>query len=307
MTNTWPSDFTVRPPQPDEAQAVADLIIARDIAEFGEPDWSVEDTRADWARLGFDLARDARVVVAPAGRLVAYADALRRPNAAQIGENTTLHPDYKEQGWDPALYKLAESLAAQHAPLPVQWIMEVRRGQALVERGYTPVRWLWQMRVDFDRPPVEPMWPEGFGVRIMQEADERAAQALIEAAFTRPDRAAVSFEEWRRFIIERDDYDRSLSFLAVRGDEIVGASLCLYFANVKEGWVRQLAVEQKYRGQGLGRALLLHSFGEFYNRGAARAGLGVDANNPSATKLYKGVGMRALHEYAQYQKPTERT
>jgi mycothiol synthase len=298
----WPGGLTVRAPQPHEAQAVADLIIAGDIAEFGEPDWSVEDTRAGWARLGFDLKRDARVVVTPDGRLVAYADVFRRPNAVHISENTTLHPDYEGQGLEEWLYGLAEALAAQHAPLPVQWIVEISRGQTLVQRGYAPVRWYWQMRIDFDGPPLPPKWPEGFGVRLMREEDERATQGLIEKAFARPDRAAVSFEEWRRFMIEREAYNPSLFFLAARGDEIAGACLCLQFSDPAEGWVRQLAVDEKYRGMGLGRALLLHAFGEFFRRGAPRAGLGVDASNPSATKLYKGVGMRALHEYAQYQK-----
>ena len=243
------------------------------------------------------------IVVTPDGRLAAYADVFKRPNATQLGENTSLHPDFEGLGLDETLFGLAESLAAQHAPLPVQWIMEIGRGQRLVERGYTPVRWLWQMRIEFDGPPAEPVWPAGYGVRTMRVEDEPETQALIETAFTRPDRAAVSLEEWRRFIVERADYDRSLSFLAVLGEEIVGASICLQFQEPAEGWVRQLAVDEKHRGRGLGQALLLHSFGEFYRRGAPRAGLGVDANNPSATKLYQGVGMRALREYAEYQKP----
>ena len=55
---TWPHDFVIRPPRPDEAEQVTALICACDMADTGEPDWSVEETRADWARLGFDPARD---------------------------------------------------------------------------------------------------------------------------------------------------------------------------------------------------------------------------------------------------------
>lgn len=298
----WPLGFTIRAPRPDEADAVADLIIACDIADRGEPDWSVEDTRAEWARHGFEPARDARVVVAPDGRLVAYADVHRRPNAVQIVPNSVVHPDLRSAALDLALIELAESLAAQHAPLPVQWMVETSRGHALVERGYAPVRWLWQMRLEFTEPPPSPVWPEGYAVREMREADERETYELVERAFTRPGRAPVSYEEWRRYMIERDDFDRSLFFIAARGAEIVGTSLCLLYPVLLEGWVRQLSVKEGHRGQGLGLALLLHSFGAFQRRGMQRAGLGVDANNPSATKLYQGVGMRARHEYAQYQK-----
>ncbi len=139
----------------------------------------------------------------------------------------------------------------------------------------------------------------------MEPADERRAYELIEEAFVRPGRAPVSYEEWRRFVVERGDFDRSLAFLAVRGREIAGTGMCLMDPAGGEGWVRQLAVDSRYRGQGLGKALLLHAFGEFYRRGATRAGLGVDANNPSATKLYLGVGMRALQEYVQYERKPE--
>lgn len=301
--SAWPPGYTIRPPRPDEAQQVADLICACDIADTGEPDWDVEETRADWIRLGFDLGRDARVVVAPDGRLAAYTDVFVRPNAVQIAANTCLNPDLRNPEFDEALMGLAEQLAAQHAPLPVQWFMMASRASVLEARGYKLKRWHWRMRADLAAPPPAPRWPEGFTVRTMEPADERRTHALIEEAFTRPDRAVVSFEEWRRFIVEREDFDRSLAFLAVCDDEIVGSAMCLLSAGGDEGWVRQLAVDARHRGRGLGQALLLYSFGEFFRRGATRAGLGVDANNPSATKLYLGVGMYALQEYVQFERP----
>jgi len=300
---TWPKDSIIRPPRPDEAGDVTALICACDIADTGEPDWTVDETRADWARLGFDLSRDARVVVAPDGRLIAYAEVFARPNAVEIATNSCIHPDFRPLDLDEALIGLAESLAEQHASLPVRWVIEAERGRALAARGYEPVRWLWRMRGEFTGPPNAAVWPEGFSVRTMAPEDERATHALIDAAFARPDLAPVSFDEWRRFMIERDDFDRSLAFLAVRGAEIAGAAMCLMYPEVDEGWVRQLAVDERFRHLGLGRALLLHAFGEFYRRGARRSGLGVDANNPSATKLYVGVGMRSLREYVQYQRP----
>ena len=303
QNTTWPQDSIIRPPRPDEAEDVTALICACDVADTGEPDWTVDETRADWARLGFDLARDARVVVAADGRLIAYAEAFVRPNAVEIATNSCIHPDFRPLGLNTALIELAESLAGQHASLPVRWVIEAERGRVLLARGYEPVRWLWRMRGEFDGPPKPAFWPQGFSVRNMEPGDERATHALIDVAFARPDRSPVPFEEWRRFMIERDDFDRSLAFLAVRGDEIVGAAMCLMYPEVDEGWVRQLAVDERFRHLGLGSALLLHAFGEFYRRGARRSGLGVDANNPSATKLYLGVGMRSLGEYVQYQRP----
>ena len=298
----WPDGFVIRAPRLDEAEQVTALICAGNLATLGEADWSIEEMRADWNRLGFELARDARIVVAPDGRLAAYAEVWARPNAAQIGGNSLVHPDFRYLELEDALTDLAEWLAAQHAPLPIRWHKEEKNGHMLAARGYEAKRWHWRMRIDFAGPPPEPRWPDGCGFRIMQEADERATQALIEQAFTQPDRAAVSFEEWRRLLIEREDFDRSLFFVATCGGEIVGAAACYLFGGMEEGWVRQLAVAEGYRGRGLGQALLRHAFGEFYRRGTHRAGLGVDAHNPSATKLYLGVGMHALEKYVMYEK-----
>jgi ribosomal protein S18 acetylase RimI-like enzyme len=54
---------------------------------------------------------------------------------------------------------------------------------------------------------------------------------------------------------------------------------------------------------GLGMALLLHSFGEFYKRGQTVVCLGVDADNPTgATRLYERAGMHVETEYVCYEK-----
>ena len=69
------------------------------------------------------------------------------------------------------------------------------------------------------------------------------------------------------------------------------------------GWIRTLGVRPPWRKRGLGEALLLHSFGEFYKRGTKTIGLGVDAQNPTgATRLYQKVGMVAVSEFVTYEK-----
>ena len=68
--------LTTRPPRPDEAQAVTDLVVACDVAEFGQPDFELDDLLTDWHMPGFDLERDA-VVVADGERILAYASFVR--------------------------------------------------------------------------------------------------------------------------------------------------------------------------------------------------------------------------------------
>ena len=58
-----------------------------------------------------------------------------------------------------------------------------------------------------------------------------------------------------------------------------------------------------WRRRGLGLALLLHAFREFYARGIRRSTLGVDSENPSgATRLYERAGMHVESESVTYEK-----
>jgi ribosomal-protein-alanine N-acetyltransferase len=61
-----------------------------------------------------------------------------------------------------------------------------------------------------------------------------------------------------------------------------------------------LAVDPKYRGKGVGRALMLASFEDLMVTGAKRMVLEVAADNPSAIKLYKGLGFLQLSERKGY-------
>jgi ribosomal protein S18 acetylase RimI-like enzyme len=99
----------------------------------------------------------------------------------------------------------------------------------------------------------------------------------------------------------RDGFDPALWYIAWDGDRIAGYCLCNYRGET--GWVGTLGVRRPWRKHGLGMALLLHSFGEFYRRGTRAIGLGVDASNPTgATRLYEKAGMHVASEYVIYEK-----
>src|SRR4029079_12656768 len=83
--------------------------------------------------------------------------------------------------------------------------------------------------------------------------------------------------------------------------EVAGFSLNRYRMGI--GWIRTLGVRRRWRKRGLGEALLLHSFDEFYKRGTKTIGLGVDAQSPTgATRLYQRAGMHVAAEYVIYEK-----
>ena len=113
---------------------------------------------------------------------------------------------------------------------------------------------------------------------------------------------AQPFEKWWERQVAKPDHDPSLWFLVRTGEEVVAAT-----RNDPErsggGWIGAIGVRPAWRGRGLAKALLLHSFREFHRRGQRRVGLGVDSQNATgATELYESIGMVVDSEQVVWEK-----
>jgi mycothiol synthase len=296
--------LTTRPPRPNEAQAITDLVVACDVAEFGQPDFELDDLLTDWHMPGFDLERDA-VVVTDGERIVAYASFVRGDYV-----DVYVHPDYRNAGIGKAMLEWSERSALERTPPGEQ----IRVGQVITtgstgarrlleKRGYEPVRTYWRMTLPLTDSPPPPAWPEGVSVRTFdQERDTRAVYALVQDAFGDNERhTAESFEEWQAFMIDRDAFEPGLWFIAESRGEIVGCVLCPNYED--EGWIRQLAVSRDWRRRGLGTALLRQAMSEFHRRGRRELGLVVDSwNLTGAKELYERAGMKVTREHVRLEK-----
>jgi GNAT superfamily N-acetyltransferase len=142
--------------------------------------------------------------------------------------------------------------------------------QRLLENsGYSPVRGIYVMETTLDEPPPLPHWPADISVHtFVSGRDERAAYEAVEDAFR--DLWGRPRNPFERFVreTEKENFDPSLWFLAVEGDEIAGLTLCKTLAG--EGWVDVVGVRRPWRNRGLGLALLRHAFTEYHRRGTHR-------------------------------------
>jgi mycothiol synthase len=87
-----------------------------------------------------------------------------------------------------------------------------------------------------------------------------------------------------------------LWFVALAGERVVGAVCCRASTprSKDAAHVNILGVRPRWRGRGIGRALLLAAFGELRRRGIPAVDLGVDSENQTgAPRPYEQVGMRA--------------
>lgn len=272
-----------------------------------------EELKHEWETPGFDLGTDACLVETMEGRIVGFEEFNKSHGHHSLMTDGYVHPEFKGLGIGTALLRTIEQRALQEIPLAgpdvrvfIRSIMD-NHDQASHDlhrnEGYHPMRYHWRMEIVLEGPPAEPALPEGMELRpfIKGEHDVKVWQAQNEAWRDHWDSHDVTLEDWKRSRFDDPEFDPTLWKVVWDGDEVAGFSINRYRMGI--GWIRTLAVRRAWRKRGLGEALLLHSFAEFYRRGMKTIGLGVDAQNPTgATRLYQKAGMYAASEFVTYEK-----
>ena len=207
MSSFPPDGFTVRCAALEDADAVADLILA---VEPVEPITGA-DVR-DWWR-GQDIERDIRLVYAPDGRLAGSGDVSERADAASV-ENY-VHPDFHGRGLGAYLVDWGEERSRELGFATVRNAVLSTDAPAralLTGRGYRPVRHYYVMKTEVGDDLPSPDWPTGVDVRTFAAGDERALYEADREAFAedwgRPER---SFEVWWSKVGGAEKFDPGLT------------------------------------------------------------------------------------------------
>ena len=299
--NELPAGYLLRRPEEKDAEAIVALLVACDIADSGYPDSTLEDLQADWTHPRFDRSRDTWTVTGPDRSIVGYAWAWARVPHVDVQADVHVSPDHRGKGIEFVLLDLLEGRGREHAVgAPAEATPNIavfaKAGSSLAAileaRAYARVRTYLRMTIDLKgESPAVPA-PEGIEIRpFRMGVDEQAVHASIEESFAEHFRFAPEpHDEWVSRRTGHPEFNPDLWFVAWEGQEAVGSALSYTFGDL--GWVRELGVRARWRGRGIGKALLLEAFRALHSRGWKRVSLGVDAENASgATRLYEGVGM----------------
>ncbi|MEO3809585.1 GNAT family N-acetyltransferase [Sphaerisporangium sp. B11E5] len=305
-----PIGFRLRPPAPGDLEAVAEVLVAGQLATSEPVTLDKEFLRGEWGRPGFDVATDAWVVTGPAGTVVAYGQAVREePDVAESWG--IVHPRHRGLGIGAALLGAVEQRAAEMlaGSAAGRFRHTVHAGDdaaaaLLRARGLRPVRHFWHMQIDLTGLPEPALSLEGISVTVIAPpGDLPAVHAVLEEAFAddwghhpRP------FDAWAEEETGHSGHDPGLWLLAREQGRPVAALTASTLG--EDGWVDYLRVLPSHRGRGVGAALLQHSFTLFAARGVPRVILNVDARNPTgATALYERAGMRAVKQWDLRERP----
>jgi ribosomal protein S18 acetylase RimI-like enzyme len=227
------------------------------------------------------------------------------------------HPETGQPAQAPLL-ALTLARVAERAGELGHATMTVRAGALPSEKGYIATlrdagfefvkRYARMRRSLAEVATTPPPTPDGVSIEPVdpsQDADMRVFHRILDTAFRdTPDYRPRTYEQWREWV----DAQPSVAW-----DEWLVATVdgtpagILQSSNQSleddEGWVKMLAVLREHRRRGIGEALLRRAFALYAAKGRAKAGLGVDLENPTeAARLYHSVGMTAVYEADMFER-----
>jgi ribosomal protein S18 acetylase RimI-like enzyme len=275
----------------EDADAVAELFVAA----FGESRRMDGGEIREWLRNEALQAENLQVLV-EGGTVVGYGDIWMSAG--------TIDLDAAAPGRWAEIFGWAEERARAEGVQRVRsFFVEGHELEDFVTaRGYRPIRASYTMEIELaEDAPAGPAAIEGIEIRPYRHPDDegRTYEAQEESFEDHWDHNPQPIETWREFSVKQTNFDPSLWFLALAGDEVAGLSL-----NFPErsgdpgyGWVGTLGVRRAWRRRGIGEALLRHSFRALHERGQRRVRLSVDAESlTGATRLYERAGMRVIRQ-----------
>lgn len=287
--------LTTRAATRADVAAITALIAACEIANDGVAEVHPTDVERD-----LDLAREGGVIVVEApDQLVAWA------TLADGRAQVDVHPAWRGTGIGSALLAWTEAQArASGMPQVRQVVTNADTSAHLLFEGagyhVNHASWILQIRLEGAPPNVN--LPPGIAIRPYRPEDAEATYRVIEDAFNEwPGREPTEFAAWSAYVLAHAAFAPSLSRLAIDGDELVGAALCLDYEGQDEGWVQQLATKGTHRHRGIARSLLQSCFAAYHATGRRLVGLSTNSRTGALT-LYERIGMRVRRTYTSWAK-----
>jgi mycothiol synthase len=279
------SSSPLRQLRADDAEAVAALFVE----VFGEARPVDAEEIRSWIA-NTELKPENLRVLEQDGRIVGYGDIWVEEDEVALDVAAPGH-------WEPFLDWAEETARALGVRTRAYFEAGHELGRIVEGRGYRNWRSSFVMETDLlGPPPVE--LPDGFALTTYADEHHDALLATLNEAFAGdPFFHTIGEANFREFYLKARGFDPALWLLAWDGDELAGfvQAYGAHGSDEELGWIGSLGVRAPWRRRGLGEALLRAAFHALHERGFRRAGLGVDAENPTgALRLYERAGMHQV-------------
>lgn len=307
----------------DDAGPLAELTAAIEAADRTGEHFSLEDVVGHLTNPMLDLA-EGTLAARDGQRLIAYGYLpvkQVRDDVHAMFLYGGVHPAFRGRGHGRRVLDWAIEVAPKlHERAYPGKGLELQTGvleantaaAALLERkGFAATRWFWQMRRDLSGEPPQVRVPEGVDfVTYTPEFEEGARQVRNTSFLDHWGAAPHTAESWRHNITGRHGFRPESSFVARAGDEAVAIVMTHHHeaataaTGVRTAWIDIIGTLREWRGKGVAAGLIAHALAAFKEQGYDRAGLSVDADNPTrAVGVYTRAGFEVYQRSTVYSLP----
>ncbi|MFI5707742.1 GNAT family N-acetyltransferase [Kribbella sp. NPDC051620] len=305
-SNVLPGDFTVRSPEPGDAEAIFGLVSAYNTAVIGAADCTLDEIADCIVEPGFDRATDGWLVLAGDGEPAGYATAFGLGEDRQTVQVEVTSADPAVAQW---LFAEAMGRAREmgrergHPEITVDsciYQADEPLHALLLGDDFSLGTTYYRMRIDHAGAVAAPELPAGIVIRrgAFDDASRLAAhEAMIESFSGQFGYVIRPHDEWVEALGASSTFDWSqLTVLEAEG-QVVAVRSCgdEFVKDENSGYIGMLCVAEDFRGRGLAKFLLRDSFALDAAAGRSGSILNVDTNNPTpALGLYLSVGMKPV-------------
>jgi mycothiol synthase len=322
---SWPEGIDIRPISTGDVEAWAELIAAKEKVDRTGENYSAEDLAEELTDSTVDLERDTIALWAD-GRMIGFGKADSSDTVIDVDRvriEGTIHPEWRRRGLGTTLTRwLIHRAGERHAERHPDASGEVRAGaistnvwadRMLKSFGFTESRYYFDMRLPLGGPVPEAVVPDGFRLVAFDPQYEEALRLTHNEVFLDHwGSTPSSEEEWQVWFTGSRTFRPGVSCLVLDGETIAAYVLGYEWeadtaaTGVREVYLGQVGTRREYRGRGLARAALAKVLAEAAQAGYERAGLGVDADNPTgALGLYESLGFAVHAKSVSYRLPLD--
>lgn len=320
-------EFSLRLYNHSDADAVVEIVNAAAAQTIGVQQAIVDNVGN--VRLARYVPVTAKKVVAinPQNEVVGYAYLFDAQQRIVYSVGGAVRPDYWGKGVGTMLLNWAEQNAlrlSSHAPVGVKTVLQANlyeiESEAIAlftQRDYTKVREWLHLTIELDTSPMLPSVPDGLHIREMDlNNDWDIVGPAMDEAFADhwgfiqlPEAETLEIDESEPMVsmAEDESYSNAPGFCFIMMDKhtVVGGVFCnnKLVESTDTGRVGSLFVRPNYRRQGVGRALMLTAFQNFWQHGIRRIITDTDAESFSETPIfYTQLGMNTYRRELLFEK-----
>ncbi|MFG1690343.1 GNAT family N-acetyltransferase [Nonomuraea sp. NPDC049269] len=304
----------------DDAGRLAELAAAIEAEDRTGEHFSLEDVIGHLANPMLDLA-EGTLAARDGQRLIAYGYLpvkQVRDGVHAMFLRAGVHPAFRGRGHGGRVLDWAIEVApklheraypGKGLELQTGVLQENTAAAELLERkGFAATRWFSQRHRDLSGEPPQVRVPDGIDfVTYTPEFEEAARRVRNESFRDHWGSGLHTAESWRHNITGSHGFQPESSFVARAGDEAVAIVMTRHHeaataaTGVRTAWIDIIGTLREWRGKGVAAGLIAHALATFKEQGYDRAGLSVDADNPTgAVGVYTRAGFEVYQRATAY-------